>query len=161
MSCSRFAAFISLNLDIAKGKHPHSSSPRRGRLRRQEFHSDIFGLREYLAMKRVRREIRDLSTLEWQEIVNAFWVMKTTSDSDGKKFFGAKFISYDSMVAKHIAAGNILRGAEMLSIDISSWFIVHHWSSFIVSIAKPSIQEATRRTLVLSLAYFTELGCWN
>ena len=71
-------------------------------------------------MKRVRREIRDLSTLEWQEIVNAFWVMKTTSDSDGKKFFGAKFISYDSMVAKHIAAGNILRGAEMLSIDISS-----------------------------------------
>lgn len=54
--------------------------------------------------KRVRREIRDLSPRDWNAVVAAMWIMKNTGDSDGKKKYGAFFVSYDTMVAKHMSA---------------------------------------------------------
>ena len=57
-------------------------------------------------MKKVRREIRDLSASEWDAIVKALWIMKQTSDSYGKTLYGRHYISYDSMISKHMTAGN-------------------------------------------------------
>ncbi len=60
------------------------------------------------SLKRIRREIRSLSSEEWNAVVEAFWVMKNTGDVDGRIKFGSKFVSYDSMVAKHMIAGDYL-----------------------------------------------------
>jgi hypothetical protein len=57
-------------------------------------------------MKKVRKEVRDLSTSEWDAIVNALWIMKETTDSDGILLYGKHFISYDSMISKHMTAGH-------------------------------------------------------
>ena len=57
-------------------------------------------------MKKVRKEIRALSTSEWDAVVRALWIMKQTSDSDGKALYGKHYISYDSMISKHMTAGN-------------------------------------------------------
>ena len=57
-------------------------------------------------MKKVRKEIRDLSTSEWDAIVNALWIMKETTDTDGTILYGKHFISYDSMISKHMTAGH-------------------------------------------------------
>jgi hypothetical protein len=56
-------------------------------------------------MKRIRKEIRDLSREEWNKVCDAFWIMKTTSDDTGKSKYGESFVSYDTMVSKHITAG--------------------------------------------------------
>lgn len=57
-------------------------------------------------MKKVRKEIRALTISEWDAVVRALWIMKQTSDSDGKTLYGKHFISYDSMISKHMTAGN-------------------------------------------------------
>lgn len=56
-------------------------------------------------MNRVRKEIRDLSESEWYHVVRALWIMKVTSDADGKLYYGSHFVSYDSMISKHMVAG--------------------------------------------------------
>lgn len=56
-------------------------------------------------MKRVRKEIRELTLEQWYSVVDAMWILKEVNDSDGKAEFGPKFVSYDTLVAKHIAAG--------------------------------------------------------
>lgn len=62
--------------------------------------------------KKVRREIRELSSNEWDDVVKAMWIMKTTSDADGKRKFGRFFVSYDTMVAKHMTAAMDPRGDQ-------------------------------------------------
>ena len=69
-----------------------------------------------IMMKRVRREIRELKEREWHNVVDAIWVLKGLSDSAGKAIYGQKFVSYDTMVGKHIAAG---RTIETLQEDIA------------------------------------------
>lgn len=59
-------------------------------------------------MVRVRREIRALSSTEWQTIVQALWVMKNATTEDGRRLYGPNFISYDAMISKHITAGELL-----------------------------------------------------
>lgn len=63
-------------------------------------------------MKRVRREIRDLGANDWLNVVEAMWIMKTTNDADGKNEYGQSFISYDSMVSKHMDAAFDPRGDQ-------------------------------------------------
>eukprot|EP01083_Nonionella_stella_P112101 329357_1 len=53
---------------------------------------------------RIRREIRQLSSWEWQRIANAINIMKSTSQEDGKKLYGSKFETYDSLVCRHALA---------------------------------------------------------
>ena len=72
-----------------------------------------------IMMKRVRKEIRELKEWEWHNIVDAIWVMKGLSDIDGKAIYGPKFVSYDTMVGKHIAAG---RTIETLQEDMAVIF---------------------------------------
>ena len=65
-----------------------------------------------MVLKRVRREIRDLPLNEWNDVVDAMWIMKRTEDIDGKKKYGRFFISYDTLVAKHITASLDPRGDQ-------------------------------------------------
>jgi hypothetical protein len=66
-------------------------------------------------MVRVRREIRDLSSSEWNTVVRALWVMKNTTTEDGRRLYGSDFISYDAMVSKHITAGVVYSYALLSS----------------------------------------------
>lgn len=61
---------------------------------------------------RIRKEIRQLSTEEWNQVVKALWIMKKTSTKDGKLKYGKKYISYDRMVAKHSNAALDIRGDQ-------------------------------------------------
>ena len=65
-----------------------------------------------LEEKRIRREIRSLSMEEWDKVVNAMWVMKTTSMTDGKASYGEAFKTYDSFVLKHALATTDTRGDQ-------------------------------------------------
>lgn len=53
---------------------------------------------------RLRNEIRSLSIQEWDDVVNAIWIMKNTSLQDGILLYGSKFVTYDRMLAKHAHA---------------------------------------------------------
>ena len=59
---------------------------------------------------RVRREIRTLSTAEFDALVGAMWTMKTLDDASGKARFGPHFRTYDSFVAQHVAAMTAMYG---------------------------------------------------
>jgi hypothetical protein len=63
-------------------------------------------------IKRIRREIRDLSNEEWVNIVKAFWKMKKIKTSIGKQLYGENYISYDDLVAKHMSA-TINKGGDL------------------------------------------------
>lgn len=53
---------------------------------------------------RVRREIRRLSVEQREAVFAALNVMKTMSQEDGEKKFGAHYLNYDRMVLKHMRA---------------------------------------------------------
>jgi len=61
---------------------------------------------------RIRREVRSLSSEEWQRVVDAFWVMKLTSTADGQQTYGAAFKNYDYFVARHVVAAADERGDQ-------------------------------------------------
>ena len=65
-----------------------------------------------MTAKRIRREVRDLPSRDWDNVVNAMWIMKKLSDADGKRKYGEFFVSYDTMVAKHISAALDPRGDQ-------------------------------------------------
>lgn len=53
---------------------------------------------------RIRKEIRNLSHQEWDEVVKAMWVMKTITQKEGERKYGLQFKTYDRMLAKHANA---------------------------------------------------------
>ena len=78
--------------------------------------------------KRIRREIRDLSEREWNAVVAAMWIMKKTSDANGRAKYGDFFVSYDTMVAKHISAaldpaGDQAHFGPVLGIFHRAWLL--------------------------------------
>eukprot|EP01128_Nolandella_sp_AFSM9_P003524 TRINITY_DN1517_c0_g1_i5.p1 TRINITY_DN1517_c0_g1~~TRINITY_DN1517_c0_g1_i5.p1 ORF type:complete len:482 (+),score=106.36 TRINITY_DN1517_c0_g1_i5:353-1798(+) len=62
--------------------------------------------------QRVRREVRELSTTEWQAVVDAMWIMKTTSQEDGEALYGSSFKIHDYFVTKHAVAFTDTRGDQ-------------------------------------------------
>ena len=62
--------------------------------------------------KRVRRELRELSNDAWNRVVAAIWVMKKTSDKEGVKKYGLRYLSYDSLLRKHIIAALDAKGDQ-------------------------------------------------
>lgn len=54
--------------------------------------------------KRVRYEIRDISNEQRNRIFNAMDIMKHTSMEEGKLKYGDLFVSYDTLVSKHMDA---------------------------------------------------------
>ncbi|CAB9523412.1 tyrosinase [Seminavis robusta] len=63
--------------------------------------------------QRVRREIRSLSTQEWDKVVAAMWIMKTEPSMEaGKINYGDNFRTYDYFVVKHAVATTDSRGDE-------------------------------------------------
>ena len=61
---------------------------------------------------RIRKEIRSLSSTEWNKVVKALWIMKVTDDDEGKKMYGDQYISYDRLVLKHAIAALDDRGDQ-------------------------------------------------
>lgn len=62
--------------------------------------------------KRIRREIRSLSSKDWEAVVNAMWIMKTTSLTEGQNLYGPSFKPYDHFVVKHAVATTDARGDQ-------------------------------------------------
>jgi len=54
--------------------------------------------------RRIRNEIRSLAPKQWDAVVKAMWIMKTTSQEEGQVLYGKQFKSYDNMVIKHVKA---------------------------------------------------------
>ena len=73
-------------------------------------------------MTRLRKEIRSLSASEWDAVVQAFWVMKTVPLAQGIAKYGAHYITYDIMVAKHGHAALDKRGDQVLHLVISNFY---------------------------------------
>ena len=64
------------------------------------------------SQKRIRREIRSLSTDEWDKVVNAMWKMKEYTYEEGIATFGNNFRTYDYFVVKHAIAATDTRGDQ-------------------------------------------------
>ena len=52
----------------------------------------------------IRREFRTLSEDQLRRVVNALWVLKNTSSEEGRRRYGAAFLSWDEAVVKHACA---------------------------------------------------------
>mmetsp|Transcript_138529 Transcript_138529/g.244731 ORF Transcript_138529/g.244731 Transcript_138529/m.244731 type:complete len:464 (+) Transcript_138529:72-1463(+) len=50
---------------------------------------------------RVRREIRTLPQEQWDAVIRALNIMKTTSQEEGQAKYGSDFMNYDRFVVKH------------------------------------------------------------
>ena len=62
--------------------------------------------------KRLRREIRALSPLQWSRVVRAFKIAKALTTAEGRRTYGPAFVSYDDMVLKHARAALDNRGDQ-------------------------------------------------
>ena len=56
--------------------------------------------------QRVRRALHTLSDEEWQRVVDAFWVMRTTETTEGQALYGPSYRGWDYWTILHIAAGS-------------------------------------------------------
>jgi hypothetical protein len=74
--------------------------------------------------QRVRKDVRTLTTAEFDSFANAVNVMKSTSFSNGQLKYGSAFKTYDYFVAKHLAASYDNRGIIYLFF-ISRNYIYH------------------------------------
>lgn len=111
-------------------------------------------------MKKVRKEIRDLSNLEWDAIVNALWIMKETTDTDGTILYGKHFISYDSMISKHMTAGHRTYRTFLIfefRHPTTTLDVLLNTQTVLLKI-QLSIQEEIKLTSDQSLVYFTAFG---
>lgn len=57
-----------------------------------------------MSTRRIRNEMRTLAPAQWDAVVKAMWIMKTTSQEEGQARYGPQFKSYDMMVLKHVKA---------------------------------------------------------
>lgn len=55
-------------------------------------------------IQRVRREIRNLTPKEWNDVVGCIWTMKNLTSTQGRELYGPAFRNYDDMVARHAHA---------------------------------------------------------
>ena len=92
--------------------------------------------------KRIRKEMRDLSSKEWNRIVDAMWIMKENSDSKGKKKYGEDFRNYDELVKKHILVSLSPQG-DMAHFVPAFPFFHRFWpdSSIVLLIFATSIDD--------------------
>lgn len=59
---------------------------------------------EQVKEKRIRREIRDITSDQWDRVSNALNIMKHTSQSQGQSLYGPAFRNYDALVCQHTQA---------------------------------------------------------
>ena len=60
--------------------------------------------------QRIRKDVRSLTTAEFNAFAAALNVMKKTSQTDGVAKYGSMFKNYDYFVAKHLSACQDTRG---------------------------------------------------
>ena len=94
--------------------------------------------------KRIRREVRSLTTEQWDKVVAAMWVMKTTDMNTGKDKYGDAFRTYDSLVLKHALATTDTRGDQVhFGAHFITWhlaFVLEFENSLLA--VDPTIEEA-------------------
>ena len=71
--------------------------------------AEPFSLDDYtvIANKRIRREIRDLSTDQWNRVAAALNTMKRVNQSEGEALYGKYFLNYDAMERLLVQHNNI------------------------------------------------------
>ncbi len=75
------------------------------------------------SLQRIRQEIRTLTPMAWQQIVDALWIMKTIKSTiAGRQIYGKEFISYDDLVSKHAIAALDNRGDQAHFSPVFSLF---------------------------------------
>mmetsp|Transcript_10710 Transcript_10710/g.24405 ORF Transcript_10710/g.24405 Transcript_10710/m.24405 type:complete len:506 (+) Transcript_10710:98-1615(+) len=62
--------------------------------------------------QRVRREVRSLSQQQWDAVVDAMWIMKTTSMEEGRAQYGSAYRSYDYFTTMHAVISTDSRGDQ-------------------------------------------------
>jgi hypothetical protein len=80
----------------------------------------LFIFISYKLKMRIRKEIRSLSSDEWNRVVRALWIMKSTSMEVGKRQYGKAFFTWDYFTYIHAFAAFNIHGIgimfEILSI---------------------------------------------
>jgi len=82
----------------------------------------------YATSQRVRKEVRNLTSDEWQKVVNAYWTMKNTPQDVGEALYGKYYRQYDYFPSKHAVTTTDLRGDQG---HFSAAFITWH-STFLL-----------------------------
>ena len=69
-------------------------------------YAHLFTTAEYESMstKRVRREIRDISSDQWNRIANAMDIMKSIPEDISREIYGDYYRNYDALVCQHYVA---------------------------------------------------------
>eukprot|EP00811_Abedinium_folium_P035303 NODE_8107_length_1522_cov_11.559140.p1 GENE.NODE_8107_length_1522_cov_11.559140~~NODE_8107_length_1522_cov_11.559140.p1 ORF type:complete len:487 (+),score=82.04 NODE_8107_length_1522_cov_11.559140:99-1463(+) len=80
-------------------------------------------LRGQRPIQRIRREIRQLPKAEFDALVSAMWTMKRLDEDEGRRRYGPRFRSYDSLVAQHM---NASLSATCDNAHYSPVFAVYH-----------------------------------
>lgn len=62
--------------------------------------------------QRIRQELRDLPSGQWDKVVQALWVMKNTDMTAGQAKYGSNFKTYDYFVVKHAVTVGDSRGDQ-------------------------------------------------
>ena len=62
--------------------------------------------------RRLRTEIRDLTSDEWERVVHALWIMKQTPTKLGRQKYGSLYSSYDRLILKHVRAALYSKGDQ-------------------------------------------------
>ena len=68
------------------------------------------------AARRVRKELRSLSSMEFRALILGLSTMNTISTEVGRKIFGPQYISYMEMMMKHAVAVNDPRGDQVWAL---------------------------------------------
>jgi hypothetical protein len=66
----------------------------------------------YTNNQRIRREIRQLSSSEWQKVVDAYWIMKNTPQEEGEAKYGPYYKQFDYFPSKHAVTTTDSRGDQ-------------------------------------------------
>lgn len=77
----------------------------------------------------VRKEVRDLTSLEWSQFVDAFWIMKNTSQLELTAKYGKYCFVYDKFVVQHAKAA---MNHTCDTIHFDRGFPVYHRCAFIL-----------------------------
>jgi hypothetical protein len=99
---------------------------------------------------RIRKEIRSLSIHEWNKVVDAIKIMKSTNYDDGQRLYGSNYFPYDKFVAKHANAalnpnGDQAHFGPVFPIYHRCWLLL--FENCLLSI-DPSIQGECFKSIV-------------
>lgn len=69
-------------------------------------YAHLFTQEEYdiISSKPIRKEIRQLTDEEWNEVVEGMWILKNLITEDGVEIYGKDYESWDRLLCRHMTA---------------------------------------------------------